>query len=286
VALVDPRKTASGKNVKALVHSLVHAESYAMDLSWDMVARFGWAPHLWGRPEWLPPTHAAAGAGAGCLAADTMASADTAFPSLPMEPVAPAGRASTAAEGPAARLPDAFFAHWVKVAADEARHFASWHGFLVTLGCRYGALPCHDGLWQSAAETSDSLAARLSIVHCVHEGRGLDTAVAARAKFERAGLPAAVAILDRNHADETTHVAAGCRWLRWLVRWWGTREGGVSDDAGSAVAVFRAVVAQRFHGTIRPPFNVPSREKATMGPEWYTDLAGRGGGGAAAGAGE
>lgn len=40
------------------------------------------------------------------------------------------------------------------------------------LGSHYGALPAHDGLWESATMTAKSLAARLAVEHCVHEVRG------------------------------------------------------------------------------------------------------------------
>lgn len=45
---------------------------------------------------------------------------------------------------------------------------------LEELGSTYGSLPVHEGLWQTAAETSDSLFARLALVHMVHEARGID----------------------------------------------------------------------------------------------------------------
>lgn len=38
--MTDPRKVKSSTRV-TLVHALVHAEAYAMDLSWDIVARCG-----------------------------------------------------------------------------------------------------------------------------------------------------------------------------------------------------------------------------------------------------
>lgn len=40
---------------------------------------------------------------------------------------------------------------------------------LQELGSYYGALPAHDGLWDSAIATSGSLLARLAVEHCVHE---------------------------------------------------------------------------------------------------------------------
>jgi uncharacterized ferritin-like protein (DUF455 family) len=45
---------------------------------------------------------------------------------------------------------------------------------LVELGTFYGSMPAHDGLWESAAATAHSLAARLAVESCVHEARGLD----------------------------------------------------------------------------------------------------------------
>lgn len=42
------------------------------------------------------------------------------------------------------------------------------------LGSFYGSMPAHDGLWESAAATAHSLAARLAVESCVHEARGLD----------------------------------------------------------------------------------------------------------------
>jgi len=44
----------------------------------------------------------------------------------------------------------------------------------VELGSAYGAMPAHDGLWESATTTAHSLPARLAVEACVHEARGLD----------------------------------------------------------------------------------------------------------------
>lgn len=37
------------------------------------------------------------------------------------------------------------------------------------MGSFYGALPAHDGLWDSALETSSDLLAWLAVEHCIHE---------------------------------------------------------------------------------------------------------------------
>lgn len=68
-------------------------------------------------------------------------------------------------------MPREFFTDFVKVAQDEGRHFNLLAKRLEELGSSYGALPAHDGLWDSAIATSKDLLARLAIEHCVHEVR-------------------------------------------------------------------------------------------------------------------
>lgn len=66
-------------------------------------------------------------------------------------------------------MPREFFTDFVKVAQDEGRHFSLLAARLEELGSFYGALPAHDGLWDSATATSKDLLARLAVEHCVHE---------------------------------------------------------------------------------------------------------------------
>lgn len=66
-------------------------------------------------------------------------------------------------------MPREFFTDFVKVAQDEGRHFVLLAARLEELGSSYGALPAHDGLWDSATATSKDLLARLAVEHCVHE---------------------------------------------------------------------------------------------------------------------
>ena len=60
------------------------------------------------------------------------------------------------------------------MACEEASHFQQLQERLEAIGSHYGALPVHDGLWESAAATAHSLPARLAVESCVHEARGLD----------------------------------------------------------------------------------------------------------------
>jgi len=116
-----PRRGKGGSlaSRQALLHSLVHIECCAIDLAWDIIARFG------NHPDY------------------------------------------------AGILPKEFFMDFFRVASDEARHFLLLLERLRETGRDYGDLPAHDGLWQSAMETADSLPARLAIEHCTHEARGL-----------------------------------------------------------------------------------------------------------------
>lgn len=66
-------------------------------------------------------------------------------------------------------MPREFFTDFVRVAQDEGRHFTLLAARLEEVGSHYGALPAHDGLWDSALQTSKSLLARLAVEHCVHE---------------------------------------------------------------------------------------------------------------------
>lgn len=66
-------------------------------------------------------------------------------------------------------MPREFFTDFVKMAQGEGRHFILLAARLEELGTSYGALPPHDGLWDSAIATSKDLLSCLAIQHCVHE---------------------------------------------------------------------------------------------------------------------
>ena len=240
VRLVPPLRVKSSTR-RHMLHALVHAESVAVDLAWDIVARFGWAPELW---RVLPPD------------SDAAEVADEA-----------ADRAGAGDQHPGGRLPDAFFSTWVRVAAEEAKHFSKWRLRLLSYsGTKYGDLPAHDGLWQSAADTAHSLLARLSVVHCVHEARGLDVFPLMRGKL--GDDAASVAVIDANHAEEVTHVEAGRVWLERVC----ARGAGGDGRALDPRRVFRACVRKYFFGGLRPPFAVETRARAGLTEDWWREL--------------
>jgi uncharacterized ferritin-like protein (DUF455 family) len=87
---------------------------------------------------------------------------------------------------------------------------------LIELNSNFGALPVHNGLWESATETKHSLLARLAIVHMVHEARGLDVHPQTRLRFLNQKDDESVKLLDILYEDEITHVAAGLKWFQYI----------------------------------------------------------------------
>ncbi|XP_062215537.1 uncharacterized protein LOC133916064 [Phragmites australis] len=152
-------KGGSAQSRLAMLHSLAHTESWAVDLSWDIVARFG----------------------------------------------------------AQMQMPREFFDDFVRVAQDEGQHYTVLSARLRELGSHYGALPAHDGLWDSAMRTSHCLLARLAVEHCVHEARGLDVLPTTISRFRAGGDEQTAKILeDVIYPEEITHCAAGVRWFRYM----------------------------------------------------------------------
>ncbi len=159
--------------------------------------------------------------------------------------------------------PRAFIADWLKVASEEAMHFALLERHLRVMGSHYGAHPAHDGLWEASEVTAHDLLARLAVVPLVLEARGLDVSPATIARFEGAGDARSAAIMRRIYADEITHVATGFRWFSNLC-----------DSAGeSPEAQWQRLVRTYFKGPLKPPFNDSARETAGLTRNYYADLA-------------
>ena len=68
-----------------------------------------------------------------------------------------------------ARLPDAFFIDWVRVAVEEAKHFTRWRLRLEALGSGYGAFTAHTG--QAMAPNGERLLHACCPVSACHHMR-------------------------------------------------------------------------------------------------------------------
>lgn len=163
----------------------------------------------------------------------------------------------------AAPVPLAFFDDWVRVGVEEAKHFELLSVRLEELGGHYGSLPAHDGLWQSAQATGESLIARVAVVPLVLEARGLDVGPAMIEKAAKLGDAATARILEIIFRDEKRHVAFGLKWFRFLCE----REGLEPEPT------FHGLVRKHFRGPVKPPFNDRARAEAGLMPGFYRPLA-------------
>ncbi|XP_056608748.1 uncharacterized protein HI_0077 isoform X1 [Triplophysa dalaica] len=214
LTVLEPGKIKRGKGGTlasriALLHSLANIEQWAIDLSWDIIARFSTFTLSTGEP-----------------------------------------------------LPREFFNDFVKVAGDEAKHYQLLEQRIIELGSFFGALPVHNGLWQSATDTSHDLLARLAIVHMVHEARGLDVYPQTLSRFAAHGDSSSVKVLEVIYTDEITHVAAGLRWFTYIC----------SKEGWDSLKTFHDLVKLHFKGFLKPPFNTEGRKTAGMTEEWYVPL--------------
>ena len=115
-----------------------------------------------------------------------------------------------------AAMPVAYYADWLRVAAEEASHFELLNQHLVDLSYAYGDFDAHAGLWEMAQKTTHDPMHRMALVPRVLEARGLDATPAIRLKLQQIGDTRAVDILGIIAHDEIGHVAVGSRWFAFL----------------------------------------------------------------------
>lgn len=161
------------------------------------------------------------------------------------------------------QFPCDFTDDWIAVGADEAMHFALLDRRLRSLGSHYGAMPAHDGLWESAEATAHDPLARLAVVPMVLEARGLDVTPDTIVRFEAAGDDASAGILRRILSDEIRHVRAGTKWF----------EFGALANGAQPESYWRELVRYYFRGRIKAPFNDSARATAGLTRDYYQALA-------------
>lgn len=152
-------------------------------------------------------------------------------------------------------MPERYYIDWLRVAAEEAKHFSLLQAHLQGLGFSYGDFDAHDGLWTMCENTRHDVVARMALVPRTMEARGLDATPIIQAKLRRVATPdaiQAIAILDVILAEEVGHVAIGNQWYHWLCE----RQGIDPID-------FYAQAAKQ-HGAprLKPPFNILARRQA------------------------
>ena len=160
-------------------------------------------------------------------------------------------------------VPRSFFDGWMQVASEEAKHFMMVRDRLRQLDADYGDLPAHDGLWEAAHHTRNSLTARLAVVPLILEARGLDVTPSMRDKLRELGDEDSAAIFDVIYEDEKGHVAIGAKWFRFLC----------AREKRDPAAAFQELVRANFRGGLKAPFNDLARAEAGLTPGFYRSLS-------------
>lgn len=153
-------------------------------------------------------------------------------------------------------LPPQYYEDWLKVAADEARHFVMLRELLNELHFDYGSFTVHTGIHDAMVRSAESLRQRMAATHRHLEANGLDAHPELARKFSGfkdafAGkISAALKII---FDDEVTHVHAGDFWFRYAC-----------GSEGSGVDVFKRDVENAIPGTRfgRKNLNLEARRKA------------------------
>lgn len=149
-------------------------------------------------------------------------------------------------------MPPDFYRDWLRVAADETRHFRMLSDRLAELGFAYGDFDAHNGLWEAAVKTSHDVLVRMALVPRVLEARGLDVTPGMIRRLTGAGDERTVAILEIILEEEVPHVAIGTRWFRHCCA-----ERGEHPDA-----LFPHLLETYMNGGPPGPYNFPDRRRA------------------------
>ncbi len=113
-------------------------------------------------------------------------------------------------------MPDEFYFDWVKVAAEETKHFKLLRDNLISMGYDYGGFLAHDGLWTIAEHTQHDILLRLAVVPRILEARGLDVTPNLIERFRQIKDDSTVSILELILEEEIGHVSIGTKWYRYL----------------------------------------------------------------------
>ena len=115
-------------------------------------------------------------------------------------------------------MPDEYYSDWLKVAAEEASHYALLEQRLADFGYVYGDFPAHNGLWEMVLKTDHDVLIRMALVPRVLEARGLDVTPGMIKRLLKAGDNDTVEVLRIILREEIGHVAIGSRWYKYCCK--------------------------------------------------------------------
>jgi len=160
-------------------------------------------------------------------------------------------------------LPEGFCGDWLKVAAEESRHFLLLRDHLRTMGFDYGDFPAHDGLWQMCRKTAHDPLVRIALVPRLLEARGLDANPAIVRKLAAIGDNRGIEILEVILRDEIGHVRIGNSWYELLCQQRGL----------DPIETFRRLIGEYDAPMPRPPLHTEARLAAGFSSTELQSLA-------------
>ena len=150
------------------------------------------------------------------------------------------------------QMPKEYYKDWIQVAFEEAQHFTMLSKRLQQLNCAYGDLEAHNGLWEMAMKTRNSVIARMALVPRVLEARGLDVTPGMIKRLASVGDKKTVEILKIIFEQEIGHVAIGSRWFNYACE----------QENLEPEETFQHLLNEYMSGELRGPFEIEARKKA------------------------
>jgi uncharacterized ferritin-like protein (DUF455 family) len=159
-------------------------------------------------------------------------------------------------------MPAAFYRDWLRVAAEEGKHYQMLAEYLAEHDSHYGQYPAHDSLWESVCRTDHDVLIRMALVPRVLEARGLDVTPAIAQKLRSNHDNRLADILGTIYDEEIGHVEIGTRWFRYCCQ---------ARDLDPRIT-FRNLLNEYMNGRIRGPYDEPGRLAAGFTQEEIEDL--------------
>lgn len=157
-----------------------------------------------------------------------------------------------------------WYADWISIASDEARHFSLLDKRLKDLGSAYGELPAHGIVWNSAEVSKNCRKERLALGQLVAEAKGLDAGPRLADRLVGAGDMQSAEIVRLIADEELDHVRKG---VKWFIR-------ECEREGTDPITEFQSIALRLSNpGAFTPPFNEERRRQAGLDPEWYLPVA-------------
>ena len=150
------------------------------------------------------------------------------------------------------QMPSRYYSDWLKVAADEARHFQLLQARLNQVGSSYGEFPVHSGLWEMAENTAHDVLVRMALVPRVMEARGLAVTPGMISKLEEIKDSESAQILQLIWEEEIQHVSIGSHWFQYLCQ-----QRNICPET-----TYLRLLNQYFSGRLRGPLHQEARLQA------------------------